>query len=92
MIDAVIYGPTPSITIEIAVRPPPENTFRRPKNWLLFRKAVSCASFTPGIGIAARSLKKASPTRTTSTFFRRLESVNTSLSLFRNDVIKVGII
>ena len=32
MIDAVINGPTPSITIERLANPPPENMFRRPRN------------------------------------------------------------
>jgi hypothetical protein len=35
IIEAVMYGPTPSITIERVESPPPEKIFKRPKNWLL---------------------------------------------------------
>ena len=38
MIEAVMKGPTPSITIERLDRPPPEKMFRNPKNWLELSK------------------------------------------------------
>ena len=37
MIDEVMYGPTPSMTIEMPDRPPPENKLMSPKRWLLLQ-------------------------------------------------------
>ena len=59
MIEAVMYGPTPSMTIERFDRPPPEKMFRMPKNWLLARNCWSAPALTPGTGIVAISRKAA---------------------------------
>ena len=52
MIEAVMNGLTPSITMERFESPPPENTFRSPKNWLFWKNCSRTARSTPGLGTA----------------------------------------
>ena len=57
MMEAVINGPTPNMTIERLESPPPENMFRKPKNWLDESNLAKLVGSTPGIGIAANRRK-----------------------------------
>ena len=45
--EAVMYGPTPNITMERLERPPPEKIFKSPKNWLLEKKFNEGERVTP---------------------------------------------
>src|SRR5687768_6315336 len=55
MIEALMYGFTPSATTDSRARPPPEKRSSRLSSWLLFRTAVSCSWSTPGSGTCARN-------------------------------------
>ena len=60
MIEAVMKGPTPNMTMDRLERPPPEKMFRKPKNWLEFRRALKLAAFTLGMGMADNTRKSTS--------------------------------
>src|SRR3989338_2392609 len=83
--DAVMYGATPIIMIERFEKPPPEKMLRIPRNWLLAKKASSCAALIPGIGIAARKRKTTSAANTKRMRVRKVSSSKTSFTLQRND-------
>ena len=70
MIVAVIYGPTPSITIEKLDKAPPEKIFKNPNSWLDPKKPANLDASIPGIGIAENSLNTTNNPKTTRTFFR----------------------
>ena len=57
MIEALMYGLTPSATTEKFVRPPPENRSSSPKIWFVWRNVFSCSLSTPGTGTCASSRK-----------------------------------
>ena len=57
MIDALMYGFTPSPTIENLASPPPENRSSRPSSELPLKKVDSAAGFAPGTGTWARNRK-----------------------------------
>jgi hypothetical protein len=71
MIEAVMYGPTPSIATEKFLSPPPAKILNNPNNWLLFRTEDSPERFINGIGICARIRVTKSRARTMSILFRR---------------------
>ncbi len=78
-IEAVMYGPTPSITSESVENPPPEKTDRRPKNWLLLKNCSSATRSTPGIGIAARMRNTVNAARINP--MRHISTLSESMSL-----------
>ena len=69
IIVAVIYGPTPSITIESLPKAPPENRSKKPNNWLDPKNIFNLIRSTLGIGIAEKILKTNSKEDTISIFF-----------------------
>ncbi len=81
MIELVMYGPTPSIIIDRLDSPPPEKTFKIPKNWLLDKKPARAGAFTPGIGIAAKILKTINAKSTNRILFRKVRSVQINFTL-----------
>src|SRR3989344_1698247 len=83
-IDAVRYGPTPSMTMERLENPPPENTFNRPKNWLLLRNASSEAALMPGVEMAASKRDTTSAPSTKRMRVRKVSSSNTIFTLRKN--------
>jgi hypothetical protein len=83
MMEPVIYGPTPSITIERLESPPPEKIFSIPKNWLFERNLLSARVSIPGIGIAASNRNRIREPRTKSTFFLKDESFQTNFILLQ---------
>ena len=72
MIVAVIYGPTPSITIESFPKAPPENKSKKPNNWLDPKNIFNLIKSTLGIGIAEKILKTSNKETTISIFFLSL--------------------
>ena len=64
MIEAVIYGPIPSITREKFSIPPPVKALNSPSNWLLLKKSFNLCESTIGIGIWAAILNIISITAT----------------------------
>jgi hypothetical protein len=84
MIDAEIYGPTPSITIESDDSPPPENTFSKlKKSDPASRLSIRNVS-TPGTGIIARSLVTIRIVEAKNILLLMLSSVKISLSFSKN--------
>src|SRR3989344_7094409 len=90
MIEEVMYGPAPSITIERLESPPPEKIFKRPKNWLLEKKAASAFLSTPGIGTDARKRKSASAPMTKNMRKRISGSPKASVSFRINELSMNG--
>src|SRR3989338_4419513 len=84
IIDAVMNGETPIIMMERLEKPPPEKTFKRPRNWLLPRKFSSAATLMPGMGIAASKRKTTRAPSTNKTRLLRVSSVTINLILRRN--------
>lgn len=74
MIEAVMYGLTPIITIERFENPPPENILKRFKKLLPEKNVASLFASTPGIGIAARRRNTTSATSVNKILFRRVLS------------------
>ena len=74
MMDAVINGPTPSITMDRLEIPPPEKMLRKPKNWLEESNLARFAGSTPGTGMEAskRNMTKARTVK--PILFRRIGS------------------
>ena len=89
MIDAVMYGPTPNITIDRLANPPPEKMLRSPKNWLLLKNSWSTNISTPGIGIEARARNTIRAPNTKRIRLRILSSLIIIFSLWMNVSIQV---
>ena len=87
IIDAVMYGPIPSITIENRESPPPESALNTPKNWFPLRNWLIRSGSTPGTGIAASMRNIKSPNTTKSTLIRSDLSVMSVLILLKNEFI-----
>jgi hypothetical protein len=87
-----MYGPTPSIIIERFDKPPPENMFNIPKNWLFERNLFNATVSIPGIGIAERNLKSIKEKSTKSILFLRDFSVKANFILFKKFSIVVLVI
>src|SRR3989344_5417320 len=82
---AVMYGPKPSMAIERLSKAPPENIFKNPKSWLPDKKLFRASAFTPGMGIAAKTLKQTKMKAITRTLFLNsfiLKMFNTLSSIF----------
>ena len=60
MIEAVMYGYTPSATIEKFCRPLPEKRFSIPSSWFCSMKSCRPSRFTPGTGMLAMNRKMTS--------------------------------
>src|SRR3989344_6994175 len=80
MIEAVIYGPTPSMTMERFDNPPPENRFKRFKNSLPEKRLASLEVSIPGTGISAKRRVIARINNTKNILFRRDLSAKANLS------------
>jgi hypothetical protein len=89
IIDAVIYGPTPSITIESFEIPPPENTSKRLKNWLPARSWARLWALIPGIGIVERSRKTTRAPKVKKIRFRIAGSFTTVAIFWKIEFIVV---
>ena len=77
MMEAVIYGPTPSIMIEREEIPPPEKMSRRPRNWLPASSLSRLAISTPGIGIFESKRKTTKAPRAKTIRLRMIGSLRT---------------
>src|SRR3989344_1177266 len=71
MIEAVMYGPTPSMAMDRLERPPPEKISRRPNSWLSPKNCRSAPTFTPGMGMAASTRVTARRARIRRILLRR---------------------
>src|SRR3989344_5151092 len=88
IMDAVMYWPTPSMTMERFESPPPEKIFKRPRNWLLFRKASRRAASIEGMGTVARMRKTRSAPNTNRIRMRSVSS-RKMISSFRTNVANI---
>src|SRR3989338_4874619 len=80
-IEDVMYGLTPSMTIERRARPPTEKIFKRPKNWLFAKNAARAPLSTPGTGMTERKRKSANAPMRNRTRLRISESLKASFTL-----------
>ena len=82
IIEAVIYGPTPSIAMDRFESPPPENISSKFKNWFWLKKFCRFEAFTPGIGIWVRTRVKSKIPSVIKILLRRLVFFQIDISLF----------
>ena len=75
MMEAVMNGPTPSMTMDRLERPPPEKMFRKPKNWLDESSLARLVASTPGIGMAAKRRKTTRAPTVKPILLRRIGSL-----------------
>src|SRR3989344_5655078 len=90
IIELVIYGPTPSITIERRESPPPENIFKMPKKSLLERNWLRATGSTPGIGMLESSINTINENSTNRTLFRKVISTHTNFILLKKVCISLS--
>lgn len=57
IMEALIYGLSPSAMTEKFARVPPENKSRRPRNWFPANAAFKLTRFTPATGMWAKRRK-----------------------------------
>ena len=88
IIDAVMYGPTPSTTIDNCESPPPEKRFKKLKNWLFSKNWAKTPGLTPGTGIDAKNRKAINITKVKRILFRRYRSLIRILNFRRNEFIR----
>src|SRR5688572_30448349 len=80
MIEALMYGFTPSATTDSFARPPPEKRSSRFSSWLELMTCCSCSWSTPGSGTCARKRNTTSMPRVKRILLRRSGVRNASRS------------
>src|SRR5687768_13858551 len=80
MIEALMYGFTPSATTDSFARPPPEKRSSRFSSWLELMTCCSCSWSTPGSGTCARKRNTTSMPRVKRILLRRSGVRNASSS------------
>ena len=77
-----MYGPTPNIIIDKLESPPPEKIFKNPNKESEDNDCNNASLFTPGKGIAAKTLINKSMAITKNIFPRKTLSVKIIFNFF----------